>query len=406
MTDRCRLCGRRNLHAVFTLPNLPLGHPVPMSEARSPLLWSRDLEHRWCAACGLGQTAHDVAGDQLAEENTYFSAGSRAIAEHDEAFAREMTGRLGLAAEAPIIEIGSGDGSLLRRLRALGFRKLLGVEPAPPRPDGGVPIARRFFDRPCVAALRAEGWAPELIICNYVLELVPDLPQFIAALQDLMSARSTFVLEVPYFLDFVRGRRIDGFAHLRCNWFTVTSILGAFDREPLRVAGIEHDPAYRGGTLRAVVRRDGETAPKEALRAWRTRESEYFRSAAFRGLAVEIGELRGSIRRGIDGVLARGLPLYGYGGGLKASTLLNWLGLDAATVRGVFDNDPRKQGKAVPRAAIPIAAPPALPDRPIAVLNLALDHAGEVEPWLLSRLAAGSVVVHPLPEFRVVAVER
>jgi hypothetical protein len=37
---------------------------------------------------------------------------------------------------------------------------------------------------------------------------------------------------------------------------------------------------------------------------------------------------------------------------------------------------------------------------PIAVLNLALDHRAEVEPELLARLPAGSIIVDALPDWR------
>jgi SAM-dependent methyltransferase len=410
MTPRsCILCAGSHLEPLFDLGTLPLGFPVEVERAADGGVWQQPLELVLCRDCLLAQTVHLVPAGALRSENFYASERSRLVTQHDAAFATMMPARLGLRGDASILEVGCGDGSLLDRLRDAGFQRLVGLEPSIHRDKAyGYPVVEGELDAATVQRLRADTGAPDLIVANYVLELIPHLGPFMANLAALAAPGGRIVVEVPYLIDFMRTFRLDGFAHLRCGWFTARALVGAFRTAGLTVVDIEHDPTYRGGTLRATAAGAVAGAASRTVSELLAAEEAALTPSAIAAFRDRIAAQRDAIASRLRQLRDGGLPVYGYGGGLKASTLVNWLRLTCRDVAWTADLDPNKQGRLIPVANIPIRPVDDLPERSgpaAAVLMLALDHAIEVEELLRRRLAPGSLIVYAVPESRTVIVQ-
>ena len=228
-------------------------------------------------------------------------------------------------------------------------------------------------------------------------------------LANLMKKGSFSVIEVPYFNDCLNTFRIDGFVHLRCYWFTVNSLIYAFDKHNIEIVSIEHDINYRAGTLRVIAKKEYSKGNlKPDLLDWKNKEVEELNSRLFSSFRDKINELRDNIKAKIAEFTEKKILIYGYGGGLKASTLVNWLNLTSKEIKMVVDVDPNKHYKMIPIANIPIKPVSGLfnqgKNAKIAVIILALDHVNEVETLLLRRLRKGSLIIRPLPEFKTIIV--
>lgn len=407
MLASCCLCGNTTFEKVFDLGILPLGFPIDPSTTRSDQIWREKLELVICTQCYLIQTVHKIPDEKIAAENLYLSGTSKSISDHDEQFSSDIPYKLSLSKDSLTLEIGCGDGSLLEKFRYKGFRNLIGVEPmVHPTQKYPFEVIVDFFNADVVRALKNRGMYPNCIIANYVIELIPELDLFFSNLEDLLAKGTFLVIEVPYFNDFINTFRIDGFAHLRCYWFTVNSLFYALDKHNMGVVDVEHDINYRGGTLRVIARKEYQGKIPDAVLDWKDREKEELNSRTFCLFRNKIRGLRKNIKAKIAQLRDEGMSICGYGGGLKASTLLNWLNLTAEEVKMVVDVDPNKQYKIIPVANIPIKPVSDLfdgKDRK-AVVMLALDHAKEVEELLLNKLRKGSLVIYLLPEYRAITV--
>ena len=400
----CVLCGGEGLERLFDLGIMPVGFPVTAAEA--PRVWRRLLAMAICRRCSMVQTEEQLPPDLLVTETFYTSHRSRSIGEHDRAFAEAMARRQLAGPDSLILEVGCGDGALLTALQAAGFRRLLGIEPSPHADvPSGLDIVHGLFDEAMVDRLQRRGDAADLVIANHVLDGVPSPGDFIVNLGRVLKPGGLLILEIPYFVDFVRSFRLDGFVHSRNCWFTAASLLHAFTRAGLQLENLEHDESYRGGTLRAFARRSPQaplSKPVVELLAGEAAELSASRFGAFREA------MRVHRERALQGLRALTQPLYVYGGGLKAAGVLNWLGLTASDVVCAVDNDPNKQGRIVPGVNLAIQSVDHLwrQEAPIAVLDLALDHRAEVEPALLAGLPPGSTIVDVLPAWRALPVPR
>jgi SAM-dependent methyltransferase len=406
MLTHCGLCGGGWFRKIADFGVLPLGFPISRA-ASEKAIWKERLELQLCQQCSLIQTTNKVPLDLLRSENLYNSQVARIVSEHNAHFVTAIPQQLGLKKDASILEIGCGDGSLLKRFQENGFANVLGLEPAVHSghryPFEVIP---EFFNRASAQKLQARGRLPDLIISNYVIELIPNLEVFFADLAFLIKPGSHVVLEVPYFFDFIERGRIDGFAHLRCNWLTIHSFHHGFRQNALEMIGVEHDPAYRGGTVRVTAQRtsSASTEDRPTLRRFLDEEKRKLEGFSRATYQTTLSGLKTILTERLSS-LAQQMPVFGYGGGLKASTLVNFLGLDNRHLAVAFDSDPNKQHKLIPVANVPVEPPDVLFDKrePVAVVILALDHADEVEALLCRKLPKGSRIIRPLPEFREVA---
>ena len=404
--NKCRICNGESFDEVLTIPDMPLGYPVPPEEIAEGNLWKRPLALRLCGNCRLGQTRYDVPSDKLAEENVYLSGSARAVLDHDDAFGSQFLGELGLAKDDLILEIGCGDGTLLNKIVDAGCRNVLGIDPSLHDDKSyAFETVRSFFDAESVARFQQEGKVPELIIANYVIELVPDIGRFFADVAALMKIGARFVVEVPSLVDFMQNRRIDGFVHLRCLWFTLHSLVHVYRSSGLMVERVDHLSDYRGGTLRVVgTKAEGEPELPAPIQRALAEEAKALSPEALAAFRNRIDEMRDSLRTRIDDLKGDGFAIYGYGGGHKACTLVNWLGITSEDMVASFDNDPGKQNRIIPGANIPVISPQEARSKgrggKTAVVHMAIDHVAEVEEFMKAELEPGCRILHVLPDLQ------
>jgi methylation protein EvaC len=391
----CILCGAPALEVLFDLGDLPIGFPVAPERAAG--LWHAPLTLAVCRRCALVQTVHQLPPDELLTETFYTSHGSIAIAEHDRRLADAVVSG-GLATSGSLVlEIGCGDGSLLHALVDRGFTRVMGVEPSPHAGTRyGCEVLKGVFDEAMSARLRASGREPDLVIASHVLDGVPRPLDFIREVARALKPGAPVILEVPYFIDLTEAFRLDGFVHSRNVWFTLGAFGYAFERSGLRLDGVEHEPGYRGGSVRVIARKTTEGSASGAADRFLERETEALSAARFAAFRERIASHRARILAGLRSIRE---PWYVYGAGLKAATMLNWLGLNAHTVVCAVDNDPKKHGLVIPGTGLVVKPAETLREtqHPIAVLNLALDHRAEVEARLGDELPIGSLIACPLP---------
>ena len=401
----CALCGQKSLKKFVDFGILPLGFPVSTSEKNK--VWNQKLALQICTNCKLIQTVHRIPDKLLKAENLSTAGLAKSTQVHDKKFAFEIPKKLKLSKDALICEVGPGDANLLHQFYKRGFKNVFGVEPAVHKGKKyPFKIYESFFDKNIVDRLIRENKRPDLVIANYIIELIPEIDQFFANLSSLLGDNSFVVIEVPYFLDFVDKLRVDGFAHLRVLWFSINSLSFAFQRHRLKVVDITHDPNYRGGTLRIIGEKTKAGELSKKIQAQNEKEAKRLNLSYLEGFAGRLRKIRGKSRSKILKLINEGTDVYGYGAGIKSSTLVNWLGLTRENIKFCVDIDPNKHGKLVPLAGVPVEPEETLfrLKKKVVVLNLAIDHTDQVVVKLKKRLIDGSSIIHILPEFKVMTV--
>ena len=94
---------------------------------------------------------------------------------------------------------------------------MLGIEPtantAAIAQQKGIRTIVEFFGKMLASRLRAEEQTARLIIGNNVLAHVPDVNDFVAGLQVLLSKDGIITMEFPHLIELVRKNQFDTIYH-------------------------------------------------------------------------------------------------------------------------------------------------------------------------------------------------
>lgn len=403
----CRCCGTIAEHpVVIELGNLPLGNSMPTEPQKSYDTFPLALD--FCETCSLLQTRSKLPEDRVMTEILYFSSVSPYLLDYNEALASQLIELCGLNETTPVFEIGSNDGYFLRHFAERRI-PVLGIEPVASSAElaerqYGVKTEVDLFTDALAERLKGEGKTAHLVVANYVLELVPDLNDFMKGLATVVRPDGYVLIEVPYARTMIERRRIDGIAHVRVSWFNLTSMAHLFRAHGFAVVDAQSS-MFRGGTLKVLFKADPNAAA--SARATQLLQEERDIGATSVGYYREFAKRLGAIRQSLRDLLAakksEGKRLAVYGAGIKASTLVNFAGLGSDVVDYAVDTNEYRQGRYIPGVGLPVFPPSKLlAEMPDYTLLLALDYTDEVLAQQQEYRAKGGKFIIPAPEPHIV----
>ena len=125
----CRSCGNTNLKRVVSLGYQPLANNLLKKEKEKCELYP--LEVNYCDKCHNCQLSVSVDPKKMFSNYLYTSSTSQVFIEHFVKAAKKYSKDLRLnKTKSYIIDVGSNDGVALKPFQDLGFKKVLGIEPA------------------------------------------------------------------------------------------------------------------------------------------------------------------------------------------------------------------------------------------------------------------------------------
>jgi C-methyltransferase-like protein/methyltransferase family protein/putative zinc binding protein len=403
----CQICGAVDLRSALFLGFLPPVNSMRALGAPADAEPWFPAELLVCPRCHLAQLGYAVDPAILfPPEYPYTSGSTRVLRENFADLYREAQSRAGLGGDDLIVDIGSNDGTLLSNF-AEGGHRVIGIEPTDTGElarERGIPTLQAYFDLGTAEKVLDEYGQPRLVTAANVFAHIPDVHAVVEAVERLVGTDAYFVTESHYLGDLVETLQYDTIYHEHLRYYSVTSILALLDAHGFKVVHVKRIPTH-GGSIRVYA-----TKADEAVDASVERILEEERR---RGLADEswVGEFRRRVLETKLDLLAllrdlkhEGARIYGIGAPSRASTLVNFVGLDDGIVDCVLEiSSSKKLDKYVPGTAIPVVDEQKLyDDQPEYALLLSWHIADELRENLLRNGFRGGFIV-PLPEPRVVA---
>jgi len=325
----------------------------------------------FCEECGLVQIPDPIPVEELYTNYHWLSSWKENP--HSPGLVELIEGLPGLDKSARIIEVASNDGTFLDGLRQVGFENVLGIEPAQDARNAAlgknIETISGYFDVAMADQVSLSHGQPDLLIARHVLEHVPNLHEFGAAVQRLSSPDGYVLIEVPnYEFDLSVG-------DYSCVW---EEYVNGFTRDTLErwlmTIGIEvvHSGTvvFCGETMFVLGRRSDSPAAKtndSYMNDLRTR------AYAFRD---KWPKFQDEFIRYMEDHNRDGRKIAVYGAGHRACALNNFVGL-APFIELVVDDQSTKQGKFMPGSGLPILPGETLEDRFVDLCLLAVNAESE-----------------------------
>lgn len=405
----CQICEAKALQSALFLGFLPPVNSMRAIGAPADAEPWYPAELLVCPRCHLAQLGYAAEPASLFPPDYPYTSGStRVLRDNFTDLYREATDRCGLAGTDLIVDVGSNDGTLLANFQD-GGHQVLGIEPTDAGAlarERGIPTVEAFFDMDVAEMILRDHGRPAVVTAANVFAHIPDVHAVVSAVESLVGPTGYFITESHYLGDLVETLQYDTIYHEHLRYYSLASLSVLLEEHGFRVVHVKRIPTH-GGSIRVyATKADVPIDPSvEQLSADEGQQglTDERWVPDFRRRVVESKlELLALLRD----LKRDGGRIYGIGAPSRASTLVNFVGLDDGIVEYVLEiSTSKKLGKYLPGTAIPVVDEAKLfEDQPEYALLLSWHIADELRENLLRKGFQGAFIV-PLPEPRVLAPE-
>ena len=331
----CRSCSANELFPLIDFGPMPIAHRLLRDPSETE--FTHQLALDCCARCGFIQVTNFIRAELLYLDYNYsFSSWQPRPHADDEL---ELIQRA--VAPRSVFEIGAGDGRLLKQLADAGVSTVAGVEPNSSAQQEaerqGLRVLPGKFDE-TIAEAASDAFGPfELLVARQVLEHVPDLNSFFAAVARILSVEGWLLLELP---DFEWGLKTGDCSTIweeHVNYFTeptLANLLGQFGYEVMALRRYN----FSGGAISMLARKTR-----------RNRQPARTTSvvALARDYQSKVDRYGAHLRQGLEHCRSQGERILLYGVGHRGCTVVNGFRI-GGLLDFAIDDQTERVGKYMP----------------------------------------------------------
>jgi len=401
----CQICGNEKLETVLSLGYMPpVNQMVPIGEVPRQQPWfPTALLH--CSQCELVQLG--LAVDPVIifpPEYPYTSGMTRILRENFADLYAESSKMLGLTENDLAVDIGSNDGTLISNFQKGGHR-ILGIEPtdtARIATERGIPTLQRYFGKEVAREVKERHGAAKVVTAANCFAHIEDVHAIVEGVIEMLAPDGVFISESHYLIDLLDSLQYDTVYHEHLRYYSVGSLAHLLGMHGLEIFHVRKIPTH-GGSIRVYAARKGarpvQPSVREMLASEPTGEAMRKRLATFRD-DVMLSKLR--LYAMIRDIKEKGGRICGISAPSRASTLVNYVGLDEAIIDYVCEiPGSLKIGKCMPGTLIPVVDESRMFEvQPDCAIIFSWHIADELAPKLRAKGYKGTLIT-PLPLPRV-----
>ena len=408
VVERCQVCESPDLESVLFLGYLPPVNQMRTMGQRPHEQPAYPAELLRCKKCQLVQIGLIVDPAILfPPEYPYTSGTTRILRENFAELQVESTPLLGLKGTELVVDIGSNDGTLLSNFHKAGH-PVCGVEPtlmANLANERGIRSIMSFFG-PAAAAqvVKQCGGKAGVVTATNVFAHIEGIHEIVDSVLAMLADDGVFISESHYLMSLIETLQYDTIYHEHLRHYSLESLAYLLNMHGLEVIHAKRIPTH-GGSIRVYAARKGtrpvQPTVQQVIDEERKAGTLAERLEEFKHrVALSKVKLHALLKELIE----KNARIYGVGAPSRASTLINYVGLDRELLDCVVEiTGSYKVGKYMPGTLVPVIDEARLfEDQPEYALLLSWHIADELIPKLRDRGFKGKFIV-PLPEPHIVA---
>ena len=351
--SECRSCGNSRLECVVSLGNSPLANNLLNDENQEDELYP--LQMNYCPECHNCQLSHSVPREKMFDQYLYVSSTTKVLRKHFSDLANLLIDKFNLNNNSFVVDIGSNDGVFLKPLQKKGIN-VCGVEPAEnlakTAKQDGIPTINGYFeDDDTISQISQKA---DLVTAFNVFAHSDKLADITKNAFEILKPDGYFVIEVQYLLNTLKDLTFDNIYHEHYNYWSVLSLQNFFDKLNLQISFIDNADTG-GGSIRVFIGRRGCDVDK-SVDEFITRELEFRLDnvETYKEFARRVEQCKEDSVSKIQSLKDNGKSIVGYGSPAKATTVLNYYGIDSESIDYIIEDNELKHGKLLPGVRIPI----------------------------------------------------
>lgn len=407
VVEKCQICNNPKLEPILFLGYLPPVNQMHNIGERPHEQPSYPAEILYCEKCHLVQLGLIVDAKILfPKEYPYTSSSTKILRENFAELYKECKTIANLGKNDLVVDIGSNDGNLLSNFK--DGHRVLGVTP---EEIGKIAIQRGistiidYFRKEIVEKIKKEYGKAKVITATNVFAHIEDINEITELILGLLADDGIFISESHYLLPLIETLQYDTIYHEHLRYYSLHSLKFLLEKHGFEVIHAKQIPTH-GGSIRVYAARKGKYKIKETVAQLLNKEKNIVlkkeKLLEFKDRIVisklELYSLLLDIKK-------LGEKIYGIGAPSRASTLINYVGLDEGIIDCVVEvKGSHKIGKYIPGTLIPVVEESKLfEEQPEYALLLSWHIADELAPKLREKGFKGDFIV-PLPSPRILKI--
>ena len=350
----CRSCGNTDLKRVVSLGYQPLANNLLKKENEKCDLYP--LEVNYCEKCHNCQLSVSVDPKKMFANYLYTSSTSKVFRDHFVNAAKKYSKELKLnKKKSYIIDIGSNDGVALKPFKDLGFKKLLGVEPAKNLAKlankNKIKTFNGFLEKKNIKKIKKNA---DLILASNVFAHSDKLKEMAECMFSLLGKKGTIIIEVQYLMNTLKDLTFDNIYHEHYNYWSLTSLVNFFKQFDSKIFRSETINTH-GGSLRIYIKKDKKAKIENSVKKM-LKEEENFgikKYNTYKNFGEKVYKIRENVFQNIKKLKEKNNLIIGYGAPAKATTALNFFGI-SKEINFIVEDNKLKHNKFIPGVKIPI----------------------------------------------------
>ena len=351
----CRVCGG-GLNHYISLGLSPLANNLNDRRNETNDLYPLDVN--FCKKCSNSQLSVAVPAEKMFNNYVYLSSTSKQFRDHFDRFAKEIKNHLDLNKSSLAIDIGSNDGIFLRPLKENGI-KAIGVEPAKNiakiANSNGLTTLPEYFTKKTVKKIIKKYGKADLVTAFNMFAHNDKLKDILENVEEILNDNGEFVFEIQYLLRTIKDLTFDNIYHEHVNYWCLISILHFFEYSDLKVYKVEEIDTH-GGSLRVFTTKNKNKRLHKSVNEYieLEKKNKLDNINTYYKFAKNVEEVKKSSILKINNILNENKKIIGFGAPAKATTILNYFGLDEKQFKYIIDDNELKHSKFLPGTNIQI----------------------------------------------------
>ena len=405
LVERCQICGSRDLRSILFagfLPPVNTMAPIGSRPSEQPA-YPAELLH--CPECRLVQLGLIVDPAILFPPHYAYTSGTtRILCENFAELYDEVMRLYPIDRAALAVDVGSNDGTLLSNFLKGGHR-VCGIEPTDTSKiaiDRGIPTINAFFGPKAAAEAVSRHGRAKVVTATNVFAHIEHVHEIVESILAMLDEDGIFISESHYLLPLVQTLQYDTIYHEHLRYYALQSLKHLLEMHDLEVIHARPIPTH-GGSIRVYAARRGIKPVQPSVAETLALEGRELTWDGFMAFRRRVSQSKLDLMALLKDIRGRGQRVYGVGAPSRASTLVNYVGLDDSIIECVLEiQGSYKIGKLMPGTLIPVLEESKLfADQPEYALLFSWHIADELIPKLREKGYRGKFIV-PLPSPMIV----
>ncbi len=284
----------------------------------------------------------------------YTSSTTKILRENFSNLYSDTKKNIGLKKNDLIIDIGSNDGNLLSNFKK---HRVLGVTPEKIGKIAikkGIPTIINYFNKKISSKIIKKYGKAKIITATNVFAHIDNINEIVKSIKNTLKKDGVFISESHYLLPLIKTLQYDTIYHEHLRYYSVQSLKFLFEKHDLEIIDTKEIPTH-GGSIRVYAARKGRFKKSKNVQKQIKKEIKYLNTKGFQTFKNKIIKSKIDLFNLIKKIKNNNNTICGVGAPSRASTLINYVGLDQDMIDCVLEiNGSYKIGHYIPGTKIPI----------------------------------------------------